>query len=121
MSITIESDLKEILIKIDQKLDNLQKDVTDLKIEVTSVKGEIKTLDEKLTGQIKALDEKLTGQIKTLDEKLTGQNKTLDTKVDGLSTRLQNQEFTSRAILISLVLVILGGAARMFGFVPPLP
>jgi hypothetical protein len=38
MSITIESDLKEILVKLDQKLDNIQKDVTDLKIEVTEIK-----------------------------------------------------------------------------------
>jgi hypothetical protein len=39
MSITVDQDLKDILVKldqrfdkIDQKLDNLQKDVTDLKI-----------------------------------------------------------------------------------------
>jgi hypothetical protein len=103
MSISIESDLKEILTKIDQKLDNLQKDVTDLKIELIGTKTELK------------------GEIRTLDERLTGKINTLDAKVDGLSIRLQNQEFTSRAILISLVLVILGGAARMFGFVPPNP
>ncbi len=32
MSVTIEQDLKEILSKIDQKLDGLQKDIVDLKI-----------------------------------------------------------------------------------------
>jgi hypothetical protein len=32
MSVTIEQDLKEILGAINQKLDNLQKDVTDIKI-----------------------------------------------------------------------------------------
>jgi archaellum component FlaC len=94
MSIKIESDLKEVLNRIDQKfdridqkLDNIQKDVTSLKVEITDLKGEVKVVD---------------------------------TKVDGLSTRLQNQEFTSRAIFISLVLVILGGAAKMFGFTAPM-
>ena len=99
MSITIESDLKEILTKIDQKLDNLQKDVTDLKIEMIATKAELKEEISDLKGEVKVLD----------------------AKVDGLSTRVQNQEFTSRAILTSLVLVILGGAARMFGFIPPNP
>jgi archaellum component FlaC len=87
MSIKIESDLKEVLNRIDQKLDNLQKDVTDIKVEIADLKGEVKVVD---------------------------------TKVEGLSTRLQNQEFTSRAIFISLVLVILGGAAKMFGFTTPM-
>jgi hypothetical protein len=32
MSVTIEQDLKEILGSISQKLDNLQKDVMDIKI-----------------------------------------------------------------------------------------
>ena len=32
MSITVEVELKDFLIQINQKLDNLQKDVTDIKI-----------------------------------------------------------------------------------------
>ncbi|NJL51260.1 MAG: hypothetical protein HC930_01815 [Hydrococcus sp. SU_1_0] len=32
MSINIETDLKEILTKIDNRLDNLQKDMTDVKV-----------------------------------------------------------------------------------------
>jgi archaellum component FlaC len=97
MSLIIETDLKEILNRIDQKLDSVQKDVTDLKISVTEIKGDIRILDERLSGQIS----------------------TLDTKVEGLSTRIQNQEFTSRAILGGLLLIVLGGAAKMFNFIPP--
>ncbi len=86
MSVTIETDLKEILDQINHKLENIQSNIIDLKIGQTELKGEIKALD---------------------------------TKVEGLSTRVQNQEFTSRAILGSLVLVILGSALKMFGFLPP--
>jgi cell division septum initiation protein DivIVA len=86
MSLIIETDLKELLNRIDQKIDGVQKDITDLKISVTELKGEIKTLD---------------------------------TKVDGLSTRVQNQEFTSRAILGGLLLIVFGGAIKMFNFLPP--
>ncbi|MBW4573945.1 MAG: hemolysin XhlA family protein [Aphanothece sp. CMT-3BRIN-NPC111] len=84
MSLIIESDLKEVLAKIDQKLDkldakfdNLGKDVTDLKV----------------------------GQAR------------LEEKVDGLSKRLDNQEFLSRGVLIGLIVAILGGFAKLFGFV----
>lgn len=97
MSLIVETDLKEILNRIDQKIDNIQRDVTDLKISVTEIRGDIRTVDERLSGQIN----------------------TLDTKIDGLSTRVQNQEFTSRAILGGLLLIVLGGAAKMFNFIPP--
>lgn len=41
MTIQIETDLKDILVKIDSKLDNLQKDVTDLKIGQTKLEGKV--------------------------------------------------------------------------------
>jgi outer membrane murein-binding lipoprotein Lpp len=97
MSLIVETDLKEILNRIDQKIDNIQRDVTDLKIGVAELKGEIKIVDERLSGQINILD----------------------TKIDGLSTRVQDREFTSRAILGGLLLIVLGGAAKMFNFIPP--
>jgi chromosome segregation ATPase len=130
MSLIVETDLKELLSRIDQKIDNIQRDVTDLKITVTEIRGDIRTVDERLSGQIKTVDERLSGQVKTVDERISGQIKTvderlsgqiniLDTKIDGLSTRVQNQEFTSRAILGGLLLIVLGGAAKMFNFLPP--
>ncbi|MBE9170689.1 hypothetical protein IQ238_25295 [Pleurocapsales cyanobacterium LEGE 06147] len=102
MSIQIESDLKEILQrfeqrfdKIDQKLDKLSEDVTELKVGQARLEGKIEAVDEKLSGQIKALDN----------------------KVDGLDKRVSNQEFTNRGVLIGLIVVILGGAAKIFGMV----
>jgi hypothetical protein len=38
--------------------------------------------------------------------------------VSGLDKRIENQEFTSRGILIGLIVVVLGGAAKVFGFLP---
>ena len=119
MSLIVETDLKEILSRIDQKLDGVQRDVTDLKLGISELKGEIKIVDERLSGQIKNADERLSGQIKNVDERLSGLINNLDTKVDGLSTRIQNQEFTARAILGGLLLIVLGGAAKMFNFLPP--
>jgi predicted nucleic acid-binding Zn-ribbon protein len=41
---------------MDQKFGTLQKDVNDLKVEVTEVKGDIKTLSEKVEGMDKRLE-----------------------------------------------------------------
>jgi predicted nucleic acid-binding Zn-ribbon protein len=85
MPITVETDLMQILEKMDRKLDTLREDVTEIKINITRLEGEIKTLD---------------------------------IKVDGISKRIDNQEFTSRAILASLVVVIIGTFLKMFGILP---
>ena len=103
MSLTIEVELKDVLNGINQKLDVIQKDVNDLKLGQAEIKGDIKALDERLSGKVTNLDEKFSGKISTLD-----------TKVDGLSTRISNQEFLLRTIVGGLVLIILGGAAKMF-------
>ena len=107
MTSTIETDLKEILgefkqefVKINQRLDKIDETVTDLKV------NQIR-MEERLSGQINLLDERLSGQINLLDE-----------KVSGLGKRLENQEFTNRGILIGLIVVVLGGAAKVFGFLP---
>ena len=58
---------------------------------------------------------KLEGQINSVDEKLSGQINALDTKSEQLNQRIANSEFTNRGILIGLVVIILGGAAKLFG------
>lgn len=90
MTTTIETDLKEILAKFDQRfdrleqrLDGMQKDLTDVKLSQAEIKGDIKALDEKVTG---------------------------------FGKRLENQEFLNRSVFAAIVVTILAGAARFFGF-----
>lgn len=93
--IIIETELGQVLNQINQKLDNLQEGQNATRVAIESLKGEIKTLGEKLTGKINSLD----------------------VEVKGISKRLENQEFISRGVLIGLILAIAGGAAKLFGFV----
>jgi ABC-type phosphate transport system auxiliary subunit len=81
MSLTIETELKDIFTKIDQRLDRMEQSINDLKLGQAEIKGEIKNLE---------------------------------TRVDGLSTRISNQEFLLRTIVGGLILIVLGGVARMF-------
>jgi archaellum component FlaC len=92
MSLTIEIELKDIFTKLDQRLERMEQGQNELKLSVSELKGDIKALDEKFSGKIN----------------------TLDTKVDGLSTRVGNQEILLRTIVGGLILIILGGAAKMF-------
>ena len=116
ITITLEEILGQIntkLDKIDQRIEHMQDDITELKIGQVrlenEVKGEIKALDAKLTGEIQAIDLKLTGQIQSLDSKLTGEIKTLDATVGGIGKRLDTQEFINRSVIVGFVLAV--GAA----------
>ncbi len=95
MSVTIESDLKEILNKIDQRLDKL---------------------DTKIDNLSKDLNTKIDNLSNDITDIKVGVAK-LEEKVDGLSKRIDNQEFISRGVLIALIVAILGGFAKLFGFV----
>ena len=77
---------------------------------LTRIEGKIDKIDERLT-KVEIGQSELKGEIKTLDERLT-------TEIKGLTARVANQEFTNRGILIALVVAILGGAAKLFGFLP---
>jgi chromosome segregation ATPase len=87
--------LERIEVKIDKqgeqlnnKIDSLQKDVTDIKIELATTKSELK------------------GEIKTLDEKITG-----------LSKRVDSVDFINRGVFVALIIAILGAFAKIFGLV----
>ncbi|MDX1978270.1 MAG: hypothetical protein SFT94_11425 [Pseudanabaenaceae cyanobacterium bins.68] len=116
------TEVNQKLEKIDDRFNRLEIGQAELSGEIKALdqklSGEIKTLDEKLSGEIKTLDEKLSGEIKTLDEKLSGEIKTLDQKVSGVGKRLDNQEFINRGILVSVIIALLGGAAKLFDIIP---
>ncbi|NCR42136.1 MAG: DUF4164 domain-containing protein, partial [Microcystis aeruginosa W13-11] len=89
-----------VLTRIEGKIDSLQRDVNQ----------KFDKIDERLT-KVEIGQSELKGEIKALDERLT-------TEIKGLTARVANQEFTNRGILIALVVAILGGAAKLFGFLP---
>ncbi|MFM7353200.1 MAG: DUF4164 domain-containing protein, partial [Microcystis aeruginosa] len=82
------------------KIDSLQRDVNQ----------KFDKIDERLT-KVEIGQSEIRGDIKALDERLT-------TEIKGLTTGVADQEFTNRGIFIALVVAILGGAAKLFGFFP---
>jgi len=96
---TIETDLAKILERIEGKIDGVAKDVTDIKIDLATTKAELK------------------GEINTLRTELKGEIKSLDEKVDGLSKRVDSVDFINRGVFVALIIAILGGFAKIFGFI----
>jgi uncharacterized protein YaaN involved in tellurite resistance len=86
---TVLKEIKDSIKEVSQKVDRIEDRLTKIEIGQAELKGDLK------------------GDIKVLDE-----------KIDGLTTRVAYQEFTNRGILIALVIAVLGGAAKLFGFFP---
>ncbi|GCA95787.1 DUF4164 domain-containing protein [Microcystis aeruginosa KW] len=86
---TVTYSLEAVLTRIESKIDKIDERLTKLEIGQAEFKAELK------------------GDIKVLDE-----------KIEGLTVRVGYQEFTNRGILIALVVAVLGGAAKLFGFFP---
>ncbi|TRV47367.1 MAG: DUF4164 family protein [Microcystis panniformis Mp_MB_F_20051200_S6D] len=114
----IESKIDSLEKRMDEKIDSLEKRMDERfdKVEDRLTKVEIgqAELKAELKGDIKVLDEKIEG----LKGELKGDIKVLDEKIEGLTVRVGYQEFTNRGILIALVVAVLGGAAKLFGFFP---
>ncbi len=104
---TVTYSLESVLTRIESKIDSLEKRMND---RFDKVDERFDKVEDRLTkleiGQAE-LKAELKGDIKVLDE-----------KIEGLTVRVAYQEFTNRGILIALVVAVLGGAAKLFGFFP---
>ncbi len=104
MSVTIEQDLKDYLVRFENKLDKLGEELNQ----------KIEKLDSKIDGVAKELNSKIDGVAKEVtDLKVSAAR--LEEKTDGLSKRLETTEFVNRGIFVSLIIAILGGLAKLFG------
>jgi peptidoglycan hydrolase CwlO-like protein len=104
---TIETDLKEILNKLDAKFDRLESKIDNNHKEVT----------DRLT-KVEISITELKGEIKTLDQKLSGEIKNLDTRVVAITDKLGTQEFITRGVYIGIFVAFIGGFLKLFGLIP---
>ena len=81
-----------------------------IQTDIADILQELKSDQKKILEEVNAL--------KLGQAEIKGDIKAIDTKVDQLDKRISNNEFINRGVLIGLVVVILGGAAKLFGFMP---
>jgi hypothetical protein len=108
---TVTYSLEAVLTRIESKIDSLEKRMDE----------KIDSLEKRMNERFDKIEDRLTkveiGQAE-LKAELKGDIKVLDEKIEGLTVRVGYQEFTNRGILIALVVAVLGGAAKLFGFFP---
>ncbi|MBJ7898758.1 MAG: hypothetical protein GC158_02300 [Cyanobacteria bacterium RI_101] len=100
---TIETDLREIFAKFDQRFDRLEQRLDGLQKDL----ADLKTSQQKDMTDVKLSQAEIRGDIQTLDE-----------KVSGFGKRLENQEFVNRSVFAAILVTILAGAVRFLGFFP---
>jgi chromosome segregation ATPase len=83
---------------------------------LTRIEGKIDSFEKRVNERFDKVDERLT-KLEIGQADLKGDMKALDEKINGLTARVAYQEFTNRGILIALVVAIIGGAAKVFGFI----
>ena len=126
---SVFKEIKDSIKEVNQKIDTLQKDVNqkidtlqkDVNQKIDSLETRMDERFDKVDERFDKVEDRLTkleiGQAELKGE-LKGDIKVLDEKIEGLTARVAYQEFTNRGILIALVVAILGGAAKLFGFFP---
>jgi peptidoglycan hydrolase CwlO-like protein len=118
---TIETDLGKILDQINQslkennqKLDGLQKDVSEIKIgqvrleaelkgDIKALQGEVKALEVEVKGDIKALEVEVKGDIKALEAEVKGDIKTLQGEVSTLKEDIKDIKGSQKAQIWTLI------------------
>ncbi len=104
MSTTVEFDLKELLEKLDSKIDKFG---SDLNTKVDKIGSNIDIKIDKLSDKF----DDMSGDINKLNVTVTR----LDEQVANAVKRIDSIEFANRAVSIGLLIAILGGLAKLFG------
>ncbi len=96
--ITVTYDLKELLTNLDKKID--------------ARFDQLESRFDKLENRFDKLETKVTA-LEIGQAEIRGDIKALDEKVSGLDKRLSNQEFLNRTTFGGLVVIIIGGVAKL--------
>jgi wobble nucleotide-excising tRNase len=108
---TVSYTLEEILDRFEQKMDRQFAEVNQ------KMDRQFAEVNQKIDKQFAEVNQKLN-KLEIGQVELSGEIKTLEEKVSGVDKRLDNQEFINRGVLVALIVALVGGAAKLFGWLP---
>ncbi|MDJ0842734.1 hypothetical protein [Crocosphaera sp.] len=126
--VTVKYSLEDILKKIDDKLDRMEEASTQrfekleskLESNQRDFEQKLDTLQKDVNQKLDSFQRDVNQKLATLQKDVTdlkgGQAK-LEENVEGLTKRLDYQEFINRGVVIGLIVALLGGLAKMLGFI----
>ena len=111
--VTVTYSLEEVLGKINEKLEGIESQIQDTR---TEFNVKLDRFNEKLDTLQNDFNEFKVNQAK-LEVELKGEIKVQSIEINALAKQVQNQEFINRSILAALIVALIGGAAKLFGWV----
>ena len=118
---TLTYTLEEILSRLDQKIEKQFAEVNQkMDRQFAEVNQKFAEVNQKFTEVNKKL-ETIDGRLNKLEigqTELSGEIKTLEEKVSGIDKRLDNQEFINRGVLVAVIIALISGVVKLFGFFP---
>ena len=112
-----EDPLEDRVARLEVNVEHIQKDVSEIKVDVRRLNDKIDAVDNKLTAKIDAVDQKLSDKIDAVDQKLTtkidGVEEKLTAKIDGVDQRLTGKIDSVKDALATLAINMEKGFAAV--------
>jgi len=133
---TVTYSLEEFLTRFEQKIDRQFAEINQ------KMDKQFAEINQKMDKQFAEVNQRIDKQIVEINEKFAEVNQKfvevnqklekidgrlnkleigqaeIYEKISGLDKRLDNQEFINRGVLVSLIVALIGGAAKLFGLLP---
>ena len=106
--------LEEILSRLDQKI---EKQFTEVNQKMDRQFAEVNQKFTEVNQKLENIDSRLN-KLEIGQAELSGEIKTLEEKVIGIDKRLDNQEFINRGVLVAVIIALISGVVKLFGFFP---
>ena len=122
---TVSDTLEDVLDRFEQKMDRqfaevnqkMDRQFAEVNQKMDRQFAEVNKQFAEVNKQFAEVNQKLN-KLEIGQVELSGEIKTLDEKVSGIDKRLDNQEFINRGVLVALIVALIGGADKLFGWLP---
>ena len=132
----IEKQFTEVNQKVDRQFAEVNQKMDRQFTEVNQkVDRQFAEVNQKMDKQFAEVNQKMDRQFAEVNKKLeiidgrlnkleigqaelSGEIKTLEEKVIGIDKRLDNQEFINRGVLVAVIIALISGVVKLFGFFP---
>ncbi|MFM6221453.1 MAG: hypothetical protein ACKPDM_14010, partial [Dolichospermum sp.] len=120
---TLTYTLEEILSRLDQKIEKqfaevnqkMDKQFAEVNQKMDKQFAEVNQKFSEVNKKLETIDTRLN-KLEIGQAELSGEIKTLEEKVIGIDKRLDNQEFINRGVLVAVIIALISGVVKLFGF-----
>ena len=104
----METPLEERVARLEANVEHIQKDVSDMKIDIRRLGDKIDSVDQKLSAKIDGVDQRLSAKIDGVDQKLSakidGIDQKLSAKIDGIDQKLSAKTESVKDLVTNLAI-----------------